>query len=71
MSYLGTAYDNDEWVFEQRFWDALSTVHTVGQAFDIANLGSFTHSDFAADWWGSYTWYGFAGPLVFDCPRCL
>jgi hypothetical protein len=71
FGYLGTAYDSDEWVFEQRFWDALSTVHSVGEAFDIASLGSFGHTDFAADWWGSYNWYGFAGPLVFDCPRCL
>lgn len=71
LGYLGTAYDSDEWVFEQRFWDALATLHTVGEAFDIADLGSFGHADFAADWWGNYAWYGIAGPIVFDCPRCL
>lgn len=71
LGYLGTAYDSDQWVFEQRFWDALSTTHSVGEAFDIASLGSFGHADFAADWWGSYAWYGIAGPVVFDCPRCL
>lgn len=71
LGYLGNAFDSDEWAFEQRFWDALADLHTVGEAFDIASLGSFGHADFAADWWGSYTWYGFAGPLVYDCPRCL
>jgi hypothetical protein len=71
LGYLGTAYDNDEWVFEQRFWDAIATLHTVGEAFDIASLAWFTHADFGADWWGSYNWYGIAGPFVFDCPRCL
>jgi hypothetical protein len=71
LGYLGTAYDSDEWVFEQRFWDALANVNSVGEAFDIAALGSFGHADFGADWWGSYNWYGYPGPLVFDCPRCL
>lgn len=71
LGYLGNAFDSDEWVFEQRFWDALASLHTVGEAFDIANLGSFGHADFAADWWGSYTWYGFSGPFVPACSRCL
>jgi hypothetical protein len=69
LGYLGTAYDNDEWVFEQRFWDAIDRGHNVGQAFDIANLGNFTHSDFAADWWGSYNWYGLPGPYT-GCRTC-
>jgi hypothetical protein len=71
LGYLGTTYDSDEWVFEQRFWDALASSHTVGEAFDIASLGWFGHADFGADWWGSYTWYGMAGPYETYCPRCL
>jgi hypothetical protein len=70
LGYLGSAYDSDEWIFEQRFWDALKTHHSVGEAFDIASLGNFGHSDFAADWWGSYTWYGIAGPYQQACPQC-
>ncbi|MBF6604743.1 MAG: hypothetical protein IVW53_04085 [Chloroflexi bacterium] len=71
LGYLGTAYDNDEWMFEQRFWDALASHHRVGEAFDIAYLGSFTHRDFRADWWGSYNGYGLPGPYNPPCPNCL
>ena len=71
LGYLGTAYDNDEFTFEQRFWDALATNHRVGEAFDIAYLGWFTHSDFRADWWGSYNSYGIPGPGGPPCTRCL
>lgn len=70
LGYLGSAYDSDEWIFEQRFWDALAGSHSVGEAFDIASLGGFGHADFAADWWGSYTYYGLAGPYEPPCPRC-
>jgi hypothetical protein len=70
LGYIGETYDNDEWTFEQRFWDALATQHRVGQAFDIASLGTFTHANFGADWWGSYNGFGFAGPYT-PCPTCL
>ena len=70
LGYLGTAFDNDEWTFEQRFWDALGDDHSVGRAFDIAMLGNFAHSDFDADWWGSYNWYGLPG-LLDPCRTCV
>ena len=70
VGYIGTAFDNDEWVFEVRYWDALADGKSVGEAFDVAMLGSFTHSDFDANWWGTYRWSGFPGPLQ-QCTRCL
>ena len=70
LGYVGTAFDNDEWTFEQRFWDALASNRSVGRAFDIANLGNFTHADFEADWWGSYNWYGLPG-LLNPCRTCV
>ena len=70
LGYVGTTFDNDEFTFEQRFWDALASGHNVGRSFDIANLGNFTHADFAADWWGSYTWYGLPGTYN-GCRTCV
>lgn len=70
LGYLGTAYDTDEATFEQRFWDALRSHKRVGEAFDIAALGWFTHADFRADWWGSYNGYGLPGPYSPPCPTC-
>ena len=70
LGYLGEAYDNDEWTFEQRFWDALAKGRHAGQAFDIADLGSFTHASFGADWWGSYDSFGLAGPYDQPCTAC-
>lgn len=70
LGYLGEAYDNDEWTFEQRFWDALAKGRHAGQAFDIAGLGSFTHASFGADWWGSYDSFGLAGPYDPPCTAC-
>jgi len=62
LGYLGEAFDNDEDTFETAFWDALKRGKGVGPAFDLAMLGRFTHSNFDADWWGSYVWSGHAGP---------
>jgi hypothetical protein len=70
LGYLGSAYDSDEFIFEQRFWDALARGRSVGQAFDVAALGSFNHADFGADWWGTYIWTGHAGPYSPNCPAC-
>lgn len=62
VGYLGLAWDSDEWIFEQRFWNALADGHGVGAAFDLALArGGFYHA-FDADWWGSYYWSGRAGP---------
>jgi hypothetical protein len=69
VGYLGEAFDNDEETFETAFWDALRQGKGVGPAFDLAMLGSFTHADFGADWWGSYSWSGRAGPGGI-CPNC-
>ncbi len=62
VGYVGLAWDSDEWLFEQRFWNALAGGHGVGAAFDLALApGGFGHA-FGADWWGSYYWSGRAGP---------
>jgi hypothetical protein len=68
VSYLGSAWDNDEWLFEQAFWDGLSNGRSVGQAFDLASAQVFPH-DLEADWWGTYLWRGVAGPIT-TCPGC-
>jgi hypothetical protein len=68
LGYLGEAFDNDEETFEVIFWDALKKGDGVGQAFDLAMLGDFTHATFDADWWGSYVW---SGRPPATCARCL
>jgi hypothetical protein len=70
VGYLGIQWDTDEWIFEQRYWNALANQKAVGVAFDIAMAGSFTHAGFDADWWGTYAWSGLAGPITV-CPRCI
>jgi hypothetical protein len=62
VGYLGLQWDSDEWIFEQRFWNALAGGKSVGSAFDIAMLGNFNAPGFDADWWGTYSWSGAAGP---------
>jgi hypothetical protein len=69
VGYIGIQWDTDEWVFEQRFWNALAANKSVGAAFDIAMLGNFAHAGFDADWWGVYHWSGRAGPWLV-CPNC-
>lgn len=69
LGYLGEAWDSDEFAFETRFWNALGPGYGVGEAFDIAKLGSF-NVGFAANWYGSYVWNGRAGPLPTPCPKC-
>ena len=70
VGYIGVQWDSDEWIFEQRYWDALANGKGVGAAFDIAAAGSFGHASFDADWWGSYVWSGRAGPWT-TCPNCV
>lgn len=70
LGYLGAAWDSDEFAFEIRFWNALRPGYGVGQAFDVAKLGSF-NVGFAANWYGSYVWTGRAGPLPPGCTRCV
>lgn len=69
LGYLGTAYDNDEQVFETAFWAALERGQGVGVAFDLGQAQNFSHA-LDADWWGTYDWSGHAGAATF-CPRCL
>lgn len=69
LGYLGEAWDSDEYAFESRFWSAIGPGYGVGQAFDVARLGSF-NVGFAANWYGSYVWTGRAGPLP-SCTNCL
>lgn len=69
LGYAGSAYDNDEWTFEQAFWDLLRSGAPAGYAFDTALLGNFTHP-FDPNWWGTYVYTGRAGPLP-PCDRCL
>jgi hypothetical protein len=70
LGYLGEAWDSDEYAFESRFWSAIGPGYGVGQAFDVARLGSF-NVGFAANWYGSYVWTGRAGPLPTGCTSCL
>jgi hypothetical protein len=67
--YIGVQGDTDEWIFEQRFWNALANNKSVGAAFDTAMLGNFAHAGFDADWWGTYHWSGRAGPWTV-CSTC-
>jgi hypothetical protein len=69
LGYVGETWDSDEFTFETRFWSAVGPGYGVGQAFDVAKLGSFTPG-FAANWYGSYVYTGRAGPLS-TCPLCL
>jgi hypothetical protein len=69
VGYIGVQFDSDEWIFEQRYWNALGNGNGVGAAFDVAAAGSFGHAEFDADWWGSYVWSGHAGPGS-TCPTC-
>lgn len=68
--YVGVQWDSDEWLFEQRFWNAVTTGYGTGISFDKAMAGSYGHSTFDADWWGAYYWTGRAGPLSVSCPNC-
>ena len=69
LGYVGEAWDSDEYAFETRFWSAIGPGYGVGQAYDIARLGSFSVG-FASNWYGSYVWTGRAGPLP-TCPNCV
>lgn len=69
IGYIGETWDSDEYTFETRFWSAVGPGVGVGQAFDVAKLGSF-NSGFAANWYGSYAFTGRAGPLR-TCTTCL
>lgn len=69
VGYIGVRWDGDEWIFEQRFWNALANGKAVGVAFDTAMLGAFNDADFDADWWGTYQWSGVAGPWT-TCKLC-
>lgn len=68
--YVGVQWDSDEWLFEQRFWNAVTGGYGTGTSFDKAMAGSYGHSTFDADWWGAYYWTGRAGPLSVSCPNC-
>ncbi|HEU4674213.1 MAG TPA: hypothetical protein VFS32_15070 [Candidatus Limnocylindrales bacterium] len=70
VGYVGVQWDSDEWLFEQRFWNALTDGAGTGASFDRAMAGSYGHSSFDADWWGAYHWSGKAGPLTVSCPNC-
>ncbi len=69
VGYYGAAWDSDEWIFEQAFWSALRSGRSAGAAFDIASAKSFGHP-FAANWWGSYTYYALPGPYN-GCRTCV
>lgn len=69
LGYIGSAFDSDEWTFEQAFWNALAGGRNVGTAFDLASAGWFGHA-FGADWWGSYAYTGKAGPFT-SCTNCI
>ena len=69
LGYVGIAFDNDEQAFETAFWAALERGLSVGAAFELGGLQTFSHP-LDADWWGIYSWSGRAGPVV-ACPRCL
>jgi hypothetical protein len=69
LGYVGETWDSDAYAFETRFWSATGTGYGLGQAFDVASLGSF-NAGFAANWYGSYAWTGRAGPMP-TCTNCL
>jgi len=71
VSYKGTAWDSDEWQFEQAFWDALWIGSATGIAYDIAASYIYPH-DLQADWWGSYWFTGNPGPTSpKNCAFCV
>jgi hypothetical protein len=71
VGYLGAAWDSDEWTFEVAFWSALGRGDGTGQAYDVAAAQVFAHP-FNANWWGSYSYTGRAGPLPAPgCTRCM
>ena len=69
VGYRGLQWDSDEWIFEQRFWNALAGGRSVGEAFDLAMLGAFASAGFDADWYGTYWWSGWGGPMQL-CRTC-
>lgn len=69
VGFVGTVWDSDQWIFEQRFWDALAAGRGVGAAFDLALAGHGFGHPFDAEWWGSYYWSGRAGPGTV-CTNC-
>ena len=69
VGYIGVRWDSDEWIFEQRFWNALANNQSAGAAFDVAMQGNFNDASFDADWWGTYSYGGVAGPWTV-CPTC-
>lgn len=69
VGYVGLRWDSDEWLFEQRFWNSLANLKSVGASFDIAMLGNFNDARFDAEWWGTYHWSGVAGPWT-TCSTC-
>jgi len=70
LGYVGVQWDSDEWLFEQRFWSALTSGDGTGPSFKTALAGWYGHDAFDADWWGAYQWTGKAGPLTVTCPTC-
>lgn len=69
LSYKGSVFDSDQWRFEKIVWGKLLSYH-LGEAFDLAVAAGGYHSGFAAQWWGSYDYYGLAGPYS-GCTNCL
>lgn len=69
LGYKGSVYDSDQWRFEKQIWSRLLN-YSLGQAFDLAVAAGGYHSGFVAQWWGSYNYYGWAGPYT-GCLRCV
>jgi len=69
VGYVGVRWDGDEWIFEQRFWNQLANGKGAGVAFDVAMQGAFNDDAFDADWWGTYSYGGRAGPWTV-CSTC-
>ncbi len=68
LGYLGDAWDNDQWQFEQVYWDTIGPGLGTGRSFDEALAQVFVH-DLEADWWGTYNYGGRPG-LFSGCPNC-
>lgn len=69
VGFIGVRWDSDEWTFEQRFWNSLAAGKSVGASFDVAMLGAWNDPAFDANWWGTYSWSGNAGPWGL-CKAC-
>jgi hypothetical protein len=69
VGYVGVRWDSDEWIFEQRFWNQLANGKGAGVAFEVAMNGAFNDNAFDADWWGTYSYGGRAGPWTV-CSTC-